>query len=85
MKVKEILTIVILAITLYSLYETVLDTVYWATWWQMSAHSGGATALLTLDSETKANMVVTMLELIVSVVVLLNAKSLASKILKLAT
>ncbi|MBL4584600.1 MAG: hypothetical protein JKX83_08285 [Pseudomonadales bacterium] len=85
MRAKELLTVFILGIGSLSLYNAVIDSVYWATWWQMSLNSQYSAAPLILDVNTKSSMAATALELIVAAIIVFKARTLASKILRLAT
>lgn len=84
MDVQSILTVLILAIALYFLYYAIIDAVYWITLWQMTERSYSSEVPLYLNVENKANMVATAIELFVSISILLKARSLAYRMLRLA-
>ena len=84
-QVKEVLTVLVLGISLFSLYNAIIDSVYWATWWKMASNSEYMVGTsLSLDSETRANMVTTALEVVVSLFLLFKARTVASVILLVA-
>lgn len=80
---RSMLTGLVLAIALYSLYYAAIDSIYWATLWQMSERSQSGGLPLYLNEEHRANMVATAVELIVSIFILLKARSLAYRMLSL--
>ncbi|CAH0991964.1 hypothetical protein SIN8267_02079 [Sinobacterium norvegicum] len=79
-----ILTVFVLAIGLYVFYYAFVDLVYWAVLWNMESHSQYSMAPLSLTEDNKANMVATALELVISIGLILKAKTLASNMLKFA-
>ena len=84
MNAQSILTVLILAISLYFIYVSIVDAVYWATLWQMAERSHSAEAPLYLNVENKANMVATAIELFTSAMIALKARSLAYRMLRIA-
>ncbi|MBU2886580.1 hypothetical protein KO507_12480 [Gilvimarinus agarilyticus] len=81
MDVLSILTTVLLAMAVYFLYYAIVDAVYWATLWLIAERSLDP---FYLDADNKANMVATALELLFSGLLLLKAKTLARKVLRIA-
>lgn len=79
-----ILTVFVLAIGLYVFYYAFVDLVYWAVLWNMESHSQYSMAPLSLTEDNKANMVATALELVISIGLILKAKTLASNMLRFA-
>jgi len=79
-----ILSVFVIAIGLYVFYYAFIDFVYWAVLWNMESHSQYSMAPLSLTEENKANMVATAVELVISVVLILKAKTLASNMLRFA-
>lgn len=84
MNAQSLLTVLILAIATYYLYFAIIDAVYWAALWQMSERSYGGQAPLNLSQENKANMLATIIELLVSAILILKARTISSKMLRLA-
>lgn len=84
MNAQSILTVLLLGIAAYYLYYAIIDAVYWATLWQMSARSQGGEAPLHLNEENKANMVAAALELFAASLIIIKARTLANKMLRLA-
>lgn len=80
---NSLLTVLILAIGLYVFYYAAIDSVYWATIWNMSSESRHSGPLLSLNEESKANMVATGVELVAAIFIILNASTLSAKMLKL--
>lgn len=78
----SILTVFILTIGLYTLYYAIVDTVYWATLWNMSANSEYSDTSLSLDADSKASMITTAVEFSVSIGFILKARTLAAKLFK---
>ncbi len=83
MGAQSVLTVLVLAIGLYALYYAIIDAVYWATLWQMAERSGDMEASFYLGPENKANMVATAVELFISVVILMKARSVAHRMLRI--
>ena len=81
---QSLLTVLLLAIAIYYLYFAIIDAVYWATLWQMSERSHGGNAPLNLSQENKANMLSTIIELLVSATLILKAQTISRKMLRLA-
>jgi len=84
MGAQSVLTVLILAIALYNLHSSLMDTVYWVTLWQVSERSHGLEAAIYLNPESKANMLTTGAELLLSILVIVKARSLAVHVLRLA-
>ncbi|SDS00201.1 hypothetical protein SAMN05216271_0930 [Halopseudomonas sabulinigri] len=84
MNAPSCLTVLLLAVATYYLYFAIIDAVYWATLWQMSERSQGAFAPLNLSQENKANMLSTIVELLVSAILILKARTISRKMLSLA-
>ncbi|QSP94308.1 hypothetical protein LPB19_14145 [Marinobacter salinisoli] len=80
--VKDLLTVLVLAIGVYVFYLTVSDAVYWITLWQMSQDSYSDAALY-LGNDSKAAMLTTVIELFISLGLLLRARTISDLILKL--
>ncbi len=80
----SILTVMVLAIGLYVFYHAFIDSVYWATLWHMSSQGPNADASLYLMEDNKANIVATIVEIIVSIGLIFKAKSLSYRLLRLA-
>lgn len=80
---RSMLTVLILAIALYFLYNAIIDSFYWATIWQMAQSNHVSDPSFYLESKQKANMVATGLELVASMSLLVKARSLAGHILRL--
>jgi len=84
MNAPSYLTVLLLAVATYYLYFAIIDAVYWATLWQMSERSQDALAPLNLSQENKANMLTTIVELLVSATLILKARTISKKMLSLA-
>lgn len=83
MDAQSVLTVLILAIGLVALYNAFVDSMFWLTLWHMSEQSMDSSVQLSLNSENKSNMVTTAIELGVSIAILLKAKSLSCRMLRL--
>ena len=83
MSALSILTVLVLAIGLYVFYQAFVDSVYWATLWHMSSQGPNADASLYLMEDNKASIVTTIVELVVSAGLILKAKSLSYRMLRL--
>ena len=84
MNAQSILTVFVLAIGLYAFYNAVIDSVYWLTLWHMSERSSYSGTPFDIGGESKANMVATAIELGASIAILLKARSLSCRMLRLA-
>lgn len=84
MNAQSWLTVLLLAVATYYLYLALIDAVYWATIWQMSERSHGGHAPLNLIEENKANMLATIIELLVSATLILKARTISRKMLHMA-
>ncbi len=78
---QGMLTILILAMALFFLYNAIIDGVYWVSIWQIIERSDSITSLA---DENKADMIATGFEFAVSFILLMSAKSLARNLLNLA-
>lgn len=78
---QSMLTVLILSIGLYTLYYAVVDSVYWLTYWNMASNSNGA---MGIGAESKSNMIVTALELMVSISLVLKPRTLSYFMLNIA-
>lgn len=81
--VKDLLTVLVLAIGVYVFYFTISDAVYWITLWQMSQDSYSE-ASLYLGNDSKAATVTTGIEFFISAGLLLRARTVSNLVLKLA-
>jgi hypothetical protein len=84
MNAQATLTVLLLAIALVFLYLAIIDAVHWATIWQMAERSHRGQAPLYLNEEHKANMLATTVELFVSAALILKARTLARKMLRVS-
>lgn len=78
---QSVLTVLILAIGLYTMFYAVIDSIYWTTLWHMSSESQHSSAPIQLSEESKANMLATAIELTASIAILLKARSLSCRLL----
>ena len=85
MNAQSWLTVLLLAVATNFLYFAIIDAVHWATVWQMSERSQGGQVPLYLNEDNKANMVATVIQLLVSATLILKARTLAAKMLRLTT
>jgi hypothetical protein len=76
----ELLTALILGISLYFLYYAIIDGVYWLTVFQASDHSPYSQP----SGEQKANMIATAIEFVVSVGLIMKARTVARSMMKFA-
>lgn len=83
MNAHSVLTVLVLSIGLYIFFYALIDSIYWVTLWHMSSQSQYASASLYLADDNKANMLATAVELAASVAILLKAKTLSYRILRL--
>lgn len=82
--VQNLLTILIIAIGLYVFYFALTDSIYWAIVYkatQLGTYNG---AEIGLAEENKANMIVTVIQLCVSLAFIAKAKSFAFQLLRFA-
>lgn len=80
--VEGLLTVLVLAIGVYVFYLTISDAVYWITLWQMSQDSYSESSLY-LGNDSKAAMVTTGIEFVISAGLLLRARTVSGVILKI--
>lgn len=78
------LTVLILAIALCALYNSLMDAFFWATLWQVSEKAFGVESAIYLNPENKASMVATGAELLLASIMIMKARSLAAHVLRLA-
>ena len=83
MNAQSMLTVLVLAIGLIALYNALIDSMFWLTLWHMSEQSMYSDVQLSINNENKANMVSTALELGLSIIIILKAKSLSCRMLRL--
>lgn len=84
MSTLSILTVLVLGIGLFVFYQALVDSIYWATIWHMSAQGPNADASLYLMEDNKANIVTTIAEVVVSIGLIFKAKSLSYYMLRFA-
>ena len=84
MNSHAILTVLVLAIGLYSLYYAISDSIYWLTFWRVAERSQEHIGALYLGAENEASMVATVVELMVSIALLAKARTIASSMLRIA-
>ena len=74
---QAILSVLISAIALFLLYRSIMDGVYWLTFWKF-AHSYPQMGIqISLNAENKASMVTTAIEFFVAVLLFFNCKNVA--------
>ncbi|MFL0802025.1 MAG: hypothetical protein K6L80_16380 [Agarilytica sp.] len=79
-----ILTVLLCALSVYFIYYAIVDSMYWFTLWQLMGSASYIDAPVQFTAENKANIYATLLELVFSVLLLINAKTAAGKISALA-
>lgn len=84
MESHSILVVLLLAIGLFTFYNAMVDSVYWAILWNISRDVEESTAPLYLTLENRANMWVTGLEVLASVAIMVKARSIAKRMLEVA-
>lgn len=82
LSVVNILTVLVLAIGLYTLYYGVSGTIYWLTIWQISTNLDYSNSS-AFGGESKAAMVTTAIELILAVLLVARARMISGLMLKL--
>jgi hypothetical protein len=72
-----VLTVFILAIGIYTFYYAIIDSIYWITLVHIFVRDEFGNILKVLSNQDKANIVVTVVEFIMAVVLLARAKTIA--------
>jgi hypothetical protein len=70
---KSMLTIFVIILGLYFFYNALIDSIYWLTAWNISSQY--ETSDLSVDN--KSNMIGTIFELLISISLIIKAKSLS--------
>ncbi len=84
MNSQAVLTVLVLAIGLYFLYYAISDSIYWLTFWKIAERSQEHIGSLYLGAENEASMIATAVELVISIVLLVKARTIASRMLRIA-
>jgi hypothetical protein len=79
------LVIMIISLGLGTLYYAVSDTIAWLYFWHMSINSSFDNENIVLRAGDKANMFITLLELIASLFLILKAKTVSRYLLKVTS
>jgi hypothetical protein len=81
--IHKLLTVFVLVIGLYCFYYAITDSVYWATLWKMSTNSHYSEIPIGLSIESKANMVATGIQLLLSIMLVVKARTISSFLLRI--
>ncbi len=74
---NAILSALISAIALFLLHRSIMDGVYWATFWNIVQNSNEMGLPITLNAENKASVIATSIELFVAALLFFNCRKIA--------
>lgn len=78
------LVIILIGIGLYTLYYAIVDSMYWLYFLHMSSQSALSDIPLIMRGEDKANLVISIIEVITSLFLVLKSKTISKFILKIS-
>jgi hypothetical protein len=78
------LVIMLIGIGLYTLYYAIVDSMFWLYFLHMSSQSSLSDAPLIMRGEDKANLVISILEVIASLFLILKSKTISKFILRIS-
>ncbi len=84
MNSHAVLTVLTLAIGLFYFFYAISDSIYWLTFWKISEGSQNYIGELHLGVENQASMITTAVELVVSLALVVKARSIATYMLRIA-
>lgn len=83
---KSILVALVSILGLYFLYGAIIDAIYWVNFWKMASHvNGGLGTWSFLDSESKASITTTVIELLMATLLIFKSKTFAHYILRFSS
>ena len=77
-----ILTTLVLAIGVYTFYNAIVDSMFWVTYANVFVRDEFGNISKVLSNQDKANIIVTILEFILALVLLARAKTISSLLMK---